>query len=89
VVYANRPGGWFSGYSAVFDPHGRPLVNAGTGEAVIETRIDLGEADRWREEEAIFPHRRPVLYRHITRRLKGVAAPSPPFEEPRLTGDAA
>ena len=68
VVYANRPGGWFSGYSAVFDPRGRPLVNAGTGEAIIETEINLAEVPDWRAEEAIFPHRRPLLYRRLTRR---------------------
>ncbi len=78
VAYANRPGGYFSGFSAVFDPYGRPLVQAGKEEEVVTARIDLAEADRWREEEAIFPHRRPVLYRELVRR----AIPASPVSEP-------
>ncbi|MDY7032595.1 MAG: carbon-nitrogen hydrolase family protein, partial [Thermodesulfobacteriota bacterium] len=63
VVYANRPGDFFSGHSAVFNPQGETLVSAGRKEVIIETDIDLQEVQRWRNEEQIYPNRRPLLYR--------------------------
>jgi omega-amidase len=63
VVYANRPGPYFSGYSAVFDPRGDIVVNSESKETIIEAEIDLNEIQRWRNEEQIYPHRRPLLYR--------------------------
>jgi predicted amidohydrolase len=65
VVYANRPGPFFSGHSGVFGPNGDLLATAGAEEQMIETVIDLEDARRWRKEEPIFPHRRPLLYREI------------------------
>ena len=65
VIYANRPGAFFSGHSAVFDPRGEKVVSAGSEEAVIEADIHLEELRRWRDEEVIFPNRRPLLYRAI------------------------
>jgi predicted amidohydrolase len=65
VVYANRPGAYFSGFSAVFDPMGRPLVHAGKNEEIRHAGIDMSVTRTWREDEAIFPHRRPQLYRNI------------------------
>ncbi len=70
VIYANRPGQYFSGHSAVFDPRGNVVVHAEKGEAVLNAEIDLREVDSWREEESIYPHRKPLLYRGITRELK-------------------
>jgi predicted amidohydrolase len=63
VVYVNRPGPCFSGYSAVFDPRGDILVSSGSQETIIEADIDLDEIQRWRNEEEIYPNRRPLLYR--------------------------
>lgn len=68
VVYANRPGPFFSGHSAVFNPQGETLVKAGLKESIIETEIDLREVQRWRKEEQIYPNRRPLLYREIAKR---------------------
>lgn len=68
VVYANRPGDFFSGYSAVFSPQGETLVSAGRKEVIINTDIDLDEVQRWRSEERIYPNRRPLLYRKIVDR---------------------
>lgn len=69
VVYANRPGPLFSGHSAVFDPRGRRIAETRDGEgSVLEVEIDLAEVDAWRTEEAVFPHRRPKLYRPLLRR---------------------
>jgi len=68
VVYANRPGEYFSGHSAVFNPQGDILASAGPTEAVIEADIDLRTVETWREEEKVYPSRRPLLYRQIIRR---------------------
>lgn len=79
VVYANRPGESFSGHSAVFDPLGDVLAQGMEEEQIIRAAIDLGELDRWRAEEAIFPNRRPTLYRAIGRMGEPVSG------EPALT----
>lgn len=65
VVYANRPGPEFGGGSAVFDPRGEFVVSTGRDEDVLEVEIDLAQVDRWRDEEEIFPNRKPELYRQI------------------------
>lgn len=76
VVYVNRPGDFFSGHSAVIDPRGNVLVDAGKGETVIECEINLDEMKHWRREENIFENRRPLLYRDISRRHKiGMLSP--------------
>ena len=59
---------FFSGHSAVYGPRGDLLIQAGEDEAVVEVEIDLEEVARWREEERVFDHRRPLLYRDITQR---------------------
>lgn len=68
VIYANRAGPIFSGHSGIFNPHGERIKKAGRREAIIEAEIDLGEVVGWREEEKIFPYRRPLLYREIVNR---------------------
>ncbi len=70
VVYANRPGPFFAGHSAVFDPRGGIVVKAGRKETIMETTIDLEEVRAWRHEEQLFSHRRPLLYREIVNRHK-------------------
>ncbi len=69
VVYVNRPRENFSGHSAVIDPRGNVLVDAGTEETVVECDIDLNEMERWRKEEDLFNYRRPLLYRDVTRKF--------------------
>jgi len=68
VIYANRPGPYFSGHSAVFGPQGDILVSSGSTETIIEAGIDLNEIQKWRREEEIYPNRRPLLYREIVNR---------------------
>ncbi|MEJ2697517.1 MAG: carbon-nitrogen hydrolase family protein [Candidatus Sulfobium sp.] len=68
VVYANRPGDFFSGYSAVVNPQGDIVVHADDEEAVIQAEIDLDDIQSWREEEVIYPNRRPLLYREIVKK---------------------
>ncbi len=70
VVYANRPGAYFSGHSAVFSPKGDIVATAGPDEEIIEVELDLDEIQEWRTEEAISPTRRPLLYRDIINRHK-------------------
>jgi len=65
VIYANRPGPYFSGHSAVFSPQGDILVSSGSTETIIEAGIDLNEIQKWRREEEIYPNRRPLIYREI------------------------
>ena len=73
VIYANRPRHSFSGHSAIFNPKGDVLVSAGSEEDILETTIDLSEVHQWRMDEAIFPNRRPLLYREIGNRHKPVS----------------
>jgi predicted amidohydrolase len=68
VVYANRPGPYFSGGSGVFGPRGQIQVEADGKERIILAEIDLDQVDRWRQEEPIYTNRRPLLYRAIARR---------------------
>jgi len=70
VIYANRAGPVFSGHSAVFNPQGETIEKAGRGQTVFESEIDLGAVGRWRNEERVFPYRRPLLYREIVNRHK-------------------
>lgn len=70
VVYANRPGDFFAGHSAIFDPRGEVVASVGPEAAIIEHAIDLDEVARWREDEAVYANRRPLLYREIVNRHK-------------------
>lgn len=65
VVYANRPGPYFGGKSAVFDPHGEEMAGAGTGPEVLRAEVGLVALRAWRAEERIFANRRPGLYRTL------------------------
>jgi predicted amidohydrolase len=70
VVYANRPGPFFSGHSAVFNPMGETVIKAGSKETILEAEIDMREVQMWRDKEQIYIHRRPSLYREIVNRHK-------------------
>ncbi len=80
VIYANRPGEYFSGHSAIFNPRGEIVCHAGKNSCIIEADIDLNEASRWRGEEVIFPNRRPLLYREISNR-HALEKPEPDLEK--------
>lgn len=70
VVYVNRPGDFFSGYSGVFNPRGETVINAKDKEKILKTVIDIDEVSRWRKEERVYRNRRPVLYRQLTRQKR-------------------
>lgn len=67
VVYCNKPGPSFSGHSAIFDPMGRPVHEAGTESGVFTREISLRDIDKWRMTERIFENRHPRLYRPISK----------------------
>jgi predicted amidohydrolase len=70
VIYANRPGDYFAGHSAVFGPRGDTVISAKTKGKILKTEIDLDDVRAWRKEEQIYKNRRPKLYRIITAREK-------------------
>jgi predicted amidohydrolase len=70
VVYVNRPGPVFSGHSAVYSPTGETLAQAGGEPREISLEIDLAETAEWRDQERVYPHRRPLLYRRVSQRKK-------------------
>lgn len=84
VFYANRPGDFFAGHSAVFNPRGDIFVSAGSEEIIIEADIDLNEVQQWRSEEEIYPNRRPSLYREIADRHKPALMTSTTQEKVKL-----
>ena len=61
----------------MYDPRGDELLALGGGEEVVSVEIDLDQAESWREEEMIFPNRRPLLYRRVASRNKEIPAPRP------------
>ncbi len=68
VVYANRPGDYFSGHSAIFDPRGSVIVSTGDDETTMHSEIDLDEVEKWRKEERIYENRHPYLYKDIVQK---------------------
>jgi len=71
VIYANRPGSYFGGHSAVFSPRGDTVISAKTKVNILKAEIDLDEVKSWRKEERIYRNRRPRLYRKITKQSTG------------------
>ena len=72
VIYVNRPGPVFAGGSAVYDPHGEELLSMGDREDVASLEFDPKMVQAWREEEILFPNRRPLLYRRVASRNKQI-----------------
>ena len=70
VIYVNRPGPVFSGHSAVLGPQGETISKAGREEVILKAEIDLADIGNWREQEPLFPYRRPLLYREVVNRHK-------------------
>lgn len=64
-IFANRAGLNFGGQSAIFNPEGDCIAQAGDKEEILTADIDLFEVDIWRMHESIYSHRRPELYGHI------------------------
>ncbi|HPF21386.1 MAG TPA: carbon-nitrogen hydrolase family protein [Syntrophomonas sp.] len=56
------------GHSLIVDPWGTILAEAGTGEEIIYARIDPAKLAKVRAELPLLQHRRPELYRNISRK---------------------
>lgn len=68
-ILVNRAGQNYQGQSAIFNPRGEKIIQAGEKEEILNVSIDLQEVDLWREMESIYPHRRPELYDPILKRV--------------------
>lgn len=71
VVYVNRPGDYFSGHSAIFNPRGDTVISTKSKPNIIKTEINLDDVKVWRKEESLYKNRRPQLYRTITKHRTG------------------
>ncbi len=61
-IACNGAGPEFCGGSAILDSWGRPLAEAGSGEAMILAEIDLEDRDRVRKEIPALEDLRPEIY---------------------------
>jgi predicted amidohydrolase len=59
------------GHSMVVDPWGKIIAEGGTGEEIIYAEIDLAQLGKVRSELPLLQHRRPELYRRISRKESG------------------
>ncbi|MGI6549133.1 MAG: carbon-nitrogen hydrolase family protein [Syntrophomonadales bacterium] len=61
---ANHPEAAYAayGHSMAVDPWGKVIAEAGTGEMLLVTQINLETVDRVRKEIPVLKHRRPELY---------------------------
>ena len=70
VLYANK---WkkdkYNGGSCIIDPRGKVLGQLGDKEGVLNMEIDMHEVISWREEEKIYPYRRPELYHKLVEKI--------------------
>jgi predicted amidohydrolase len=63
VLYANKfRRGQYSGGSCIINPRGDVIKQLYGKQGVIRAEIDMGEVDKWRNEEKIYQCRRPELY---------------------------
>ena len=56
------------GHSMVVDPWGSIIAEGGTEEEIIHAEIDLAQLGKVRRELPLLQHRRPELYRRISRK---------------------
>ena len=66
TFFVNRTGDGFLGGSAIVDPRGEMVALADEKEPSITVDVDMGEVDVWRQEEPLFPNRRPLLYKSLS-----------------------
>jgi predicted amidohydrolase len=75
IVYVNKPmSEMCSGNSMIVNPKGRVISSAGSVETVVTGVMNSRDLKEWREQEHIFPFRRPELY--------GALLEKPVAEEP-------
>ncbi|MEA4913520.1 MAG: carbon-nitrogen family hydrolase [Christensenella sp.] len=61
----------FGGSSAIVDPLGNVLAQAGAGETIIFAEIDFAEQDKIRKDLPVLLDRRPTLYGPISQQTTG------------------
>jgi predicted amidohydrolase len=72
IVYVNKPmAEMCSGNSMIVNPKGRIVSCAGSVDAVVTGLLARDDLLQWREQEHIFPYRRPELYGAIAARPEG------------------
>jgi predicted amidohydrolase len=63
IVYVNKPmAEMCSGNSMIVNPKGRIVSCAGSVDTVITGILARDDLQQWREQEHVFPYRRPELY---------------------------
>lgn len=62
VAACNRVGGEFCGHSAIYDPWGEAVVEAGEGEVLLTAGVDLSLVNELRRRFPVLADRRPELY---------------------------
>lgn len=66
TLFANRTGDGFLGGSMVADPRGEVVALADEKQESLTVELDMSEVDVWREEEPLYPNRRPLLYKSLS-----------------------
>ena len=62
VIACNRVGGEFCGHSAIYDPWGEAVAEAGQAEILLTAGIDLDLVEEVRQRFPVLADRRPELY---------------------------
>ena len=63
IIYVNKPiKELCSGNSMIASPKGRVISSAGSVETIITGVLNYDDLKEWRQQERIFPFRRPELY---------------------------
>jgi predicted amidohydrolase len=71
IIYVNKPIKEFcSGNSMLVNPKGRVIASAGSVETIITGLFDYHDLKEWREQEHIFPFRRPELYKPLIEQIQ-------------------
>jgi predicted amidohydrolase len=69
IIYVNKPiDDQCNGNSMIVNPKGRTIACAGSVEVVITGQMHGQDLIQWRQEERIFPFRRPELYSLLSKR---------------------
>jgi omega-amidase len=71
IIYVNKPiKELCNGNSMIVSPKGRVISSAGSVETTITGALNYDDLKEWREQEHIFPFRRPELYGSLTAKGK-------------------
>jgi predicted amidohydrolase len=75
IIYVNKPiKELCSGNSMIVSPKGRVISSAGSVETTITGVLNYDDLKEWRQQEHIFPFRRPELYGSLSARDAATSA---------------